>query len=45
MRCVLSARVTKLIKLNFALNKLLVLATPVVYTFTSFAREFYKLIL
>ena len=45
MRCVLSARVTELVELNFALNELLVLATPVVYAFTSFAREFYKLIL
>ena len=45
MNCVLTAGVTEFIELNFALNKLLVLASPVIYSFTAFASEFYKLVL
>ena len=45
MDCVLATRITELIELNLALNKLLVLASPIVYTLTALACEFYKLIL
>lgn len=41
----LATRVTELIELNLALNKLLILAAPVVYAFAGFARKFDKLIL
>ncbi len=40
MNCVFSAPITELIKFNFALDKLFVLAGPVVYTLTRLAREF-----
>ncbi len=40
MGSVLSAPVTMLVEFDFTLNKLFVLASPVVYTLTSLAREF-----
>ena len=40
-----ATRITEFIELNLALNKLFVLAGPVVYALTFFAGEFDKLIL
>lgn len=40
-----TTRITEFIELNLALNKLLVLAGPVVYTLTFLAGEFDKLVL
>jgi len=42
---VLVAELAEFIELNLALNKLLVLAGPVVHVFTALAAEFYQLIL
>ena len=40
-----TARIAVFIELNLSLNKLFVLATPVIDALTFLAREFYKLIL
>ena len=40
-----STRVTILLKLDLALNKLLILASPIIETLALLAGEFYKLVL
>lgn len=45
VNCMRAARVTIFFELNLALNKLLVLASPIIEALALLAGEFYKLIL